>query len=285
MLYLLMTLAGFGAAATAFWQSDRKRELAATFVAAAAVIMLADYIAYGWFDLYHYHPGLLASEVDDSALGEFLADLVFVPSLTVALLAWFPTWVSIALGTFFVSALEWLFVRLYIFHQTGWQFWYTTALFPVYFYGIATFWQRAQTQGIETTLARRLLRSCLVFDALGFLTLYIRGRRLVTTNIHLLPSSQGNQALGRFLTYILIAGPLGYWALSDRRQRPARLAGITLALVAFNYIVLAVNFQTFRPPWNAWVDALAQGAALYVAGLVEDGLYAAFLSQPHSLRD
>lgn len=273
MLYLLMTLTGFSAAALAYWLSDRRRELAATFVAAAAVVILADYIAFGWFDLYHYHPRLLADELADSALGEFLADILFVPSLTVALEAWLPGGLTIALGTFVVTALEGLLVSARLFHQTGWRLWVTAALFPVYFYGIDQFWRRAHTTGIDTPLVRGLIRSFLVFNALACLTLFIRAQRLVTTNIHLLPTHQGNQALGRFLTYVLGAGPLGYWALSDRQMRPARLAAVVLGLVAFNYTVSGLHFQSFRPPWNQWVDALAQGAVFYLAGLAQDFLY------------
>ena len=273
MLYLLMTLTGFSAAALAYWQSDRRRELAATFVAAAAVVILADYIAFGWFDLYHYHPHLLPDELADSALGEFLADILFVPSLTVVLEAWLPGGLALALGTFLVTALEGLFVRVGIFHQTGWRLWLTAALFPVYFYGIHLFWRRAHTNGIDTPLARGLIRSFLVLEALAVLTLYIRAQRLVHTNIHLLPTQQGNQAFGRFLTYILPTGALGYWVLSDRQMRLTRLAAVTLGVVVFNYTVSALHFQSFRPPWSEWIDALAQGAAIYLAGLGQDFLY------------
>ncbi|HLN65337.1 MAG TPA: hypothetical protein VK464_27765, partial [Symbiobacteriaceae bacterium] len=237
------------------------------------VVILADYIAFGFFDLYHYHPRLLADELADSALGEFLADILFVPSLTIALAAWFPRRLSLALGTFIVTALEGLFVPVGLFHQTGWRLWLTAALFPAYFYGIDLFRRRAHTKGIDTPLARGLIRSFLVVDTLAILTLYIRAQRLVMTNIHLLPTQQGNQAFGRFVTYIIPTGALGYWALSDRQVRPARLAAITLGLIAFNYTVSALHFQSFRHPWSEWADALAQGGAIYLAGLGQDWLY------------
>jgi predicted TIM-barrel fold metal-dependent hydrolase len=90
LVYLLMAVAGL----TALWlvarQDRRPATLAATFVLAAAGVTLADWVAFGWFDLYRYLPHLVSDPQIDCALGELLADILFVPSLAVLVAARLP---------------------------------------------------------------------------------------------------------------------------------------------------------------------------------------------------
>lgn len=51
---------------------------------AVAGIGLADWIAFGWFILCRYIPHLTANPQFDCALGELLAEVLFVPSLGAA---------------------------------------------------------------------------------------------------------------------------------------------------------------------------------------------------------
>jgi hypothetical protein len=271
LVYLLMALAGLAAAVYVVRRDRRPAELAATFVLAAAGVMLADWIAYGWFDLYRYRSHLVGDPQVDCALGELLADILFVPSLAVVLAARLPDLNGAVIFTFAVTAIEYLFVRYDLLIHTGWKSWYSALLFLWYFLWVARVRQRMAAVGLADRALRLWVRGAILFAAVGIYTLVLRPFGLTITNIHLMPTRQGNQSLGRFLTYPTVFVPLGFWVLAgERRQRWWRLGAAAATFTAMNAIMVAVHFQRFRPPYTWYLDALGQAAMLGLACAGDD---------------
>lgn len=269
MVYVILTLSGLVGAAIAVFKSEHRADAAILFIVSAAVVMLADWIAFGMFDLYDYRPYLVANPVADGALGELLADIIFVPSLCVTLLRFTPGLGGIAMGTAIVSTIEALFLAMGLFHHHGWTLWHTAFGFVIYFAALDLLRNDLRRGVLPPANLRVILRACLVFDVIAILTLFLRAGRLVVTNLHVMPTYIGNQSLGRFIFYVLVVMPPAYWALSGGR-RWLRLAALTTGIMLMNYLLTAFDIQWFVPPWNGTVDALAQGAAFALAGLLED---------------
>lgn len=274
MIYLMLTFVGLTGAAFALFRTDRRgrADVVTALIVAAAWVMLADWIAFGWFGLYTYRPFLLADPIADGALGELLADILFVPSLCVTLLRFLPGLTGIAVGAASVTIIEEWFTALGLFQRHGWELWHTFVGFVVYFAALDLFWHDLQHRVLPPAHRTAILRVCILFDTMAPLTLFLRAGQLVVTEIHLVPTYLGNQALGRFIFYGLVVLPPAYWALSGGRERWLRVGAVTTGILLMNYLLSASGIQRFVPPWNATVDALAQGAAIVLSGLLEDAI-------------
>lgn len=271
LVYIILTLAGLAGAAFTYFKSDRKADVAIIFAVAAALVMLADWVAYGWFSLYDYHPQLLADTLADSALGEFLADILFVPSLTVVLVSYAPGLTGIVLGTAAVTGLEILLLNLGIFHHHGWALWGTVVGFLFYLAVLDLFCHDLRQEQLPLGRLRWIVRICLVFDMIALLTLYLRAERAVVTNIAILPTYIGNQALGRFIWYVVVMLPPACWALTGKgARRWWRIAALIPLLLITDWVLAVIGIQHFEDAWNSLLDAVAQAAAFVAAGLLED---------------
>lgn len=268
MVYILLTVTGLAGAAIALFKSDHRSDAAILFIVSASWVMLADWIAFGWFALYDYRPYLVANPVADGALGELLADILFVPALCVTLLRFLPGLGGIAVGTAIVTTIEALFLTMGLFHHHGWTLWHTAFGFVIYFAALDLFWHDLRGGVLPPVHLRAILRVSLIFDLIAILTLFLRANRWVVTNIQIVPSYLGNQSLGRFIFYGLVVVPPAYWAMSGER-RWLRLAALSTGIMLLNYLLTAFGIQRFVPPWSGPVDALAQGAAVALAGLLE----------------
>lgn len=197
--------------------------------------------------------------------------MVFVPSLTIILNVHLFGIAGIAVGTVLVTALEFLFVRLNLFQRHGWAYWMTFFGFPVFYCATCEFYRPPLKQGIFPGWIRFITRLSLVFNTLGLVRLLLAALQWEWTNLHILPTPIGNQALGRFIVYGLLSIPPGLWVISsDRAGRLFRLGVVTALLLTMNLGLEALRFHLYRPPWNGTFDALARGAAILVACLVDD---------------
>jgi hypothetical protein len=284
LLYLGLAAIGLIGTVVTYWRSDRKAELLILLAFSAAVILIADWIAYGVFGLYDYSPGLVADNIADSALGEFLAEAVFVPSLVVMLISWLPGLAGMVVGTAVVAGLEVLLGSLGLYHCAGWVLWCTIAGFAVYFAALDLFWHDMIHRTYPFGRVRLFLRAALVFDSLALLTLLLRGQQWVVTHLDIMPTYIENQALGRFITYPLIAGPAGYWVLCGQGTgRWVRLGLVMAGLAALDFGLTALNMQHFVAPYSWFVDVLAQGAGFSLAALSEDAIMAQYRRQHRRL--
>ncbi|HWI65599.1 MAG TPA: hypothetical protein VNT75_27540 [Symbiobacteriaceae bacterium] len=280
LVYILLTLAGLFGAVVTWFRSPRKADVAIHFFLAMALVMLADWIAFGWFGLYEYHPHLLATTVADAALGEFLADIVFVPSLSVMLGSILPGLAGILAGSVLVTGLEILFLQWDIFHQHGWQIWGTAVGFLFYFALLDLFWKDLRDERLPIERLRLIVRGCSLFSTIALLTLALRGAEVVVTKLQVVPTYYGNQALGRFIWYMAVPFLPAYWALSGKgAARWGRVGALTAAIYGLNWFLTSFDLQHFLAPWSPLLDALAQGLAISAAGLLEDLLISSCLRQ------
>lgn len=275
MEYLLLAGSGLTAAVHVITHTEHRARALAVLATAASVVMLADWICYGWFHLYTYRTHLVSTPQADNALGELLADIIFVPGLSLLLARYLPNAWGVALGTLIVSLLQVWFHWLGLFEHRGWTVWYTAASFPFYFGGLTYYWRRLDNQEIVSGWPSKQLRLAIVFNAVALLSLFYRGQALVVTNIHVMPTYEGNQALGRFLWYALVTVPIGYWVLS--RDGVARWRWLGAAFAVFfilNLWLPAAGIQYFVRYWSGPLDALAQTMVILAAAWAQDRLYA-----------
>jgi hypothetical protein len=258
------------AAVYSYRRAPNKAAFASTWAVAVAIITVADWIVYGIFDLYRYHPGLFTSDKVDGAIGMLLADLIYVPAMTTLMLQWFPVGTATVLNTTVFTALEGMFLQAGLFTHKGWRLWYTAALFP--FYGTALgYYFHAATQRPAHPWVRAIRQASLAHNGMAILTLVHRMAHVVYTNLHIFPEYLANQALGRILTYGLGSSLLGWWVLSGAREvRGARLTAFTLTWLGINWLFEATGFQHFLAPLTWWLDALIQGAVVWVACVVDN---------------
>jgi len=276
MIYLLLAALGLiGAALTIAYSADRG-PLVVFFVVAFAVISIADWIAYGWFDLFSYHPGLLVDPLADSSLGEFLADIFYVPCLCVVLVRYLPGLPGILTGSLTVTLLERLFLHLGVFSHHGWENWHTLAAFIVFYATIDLLWFDLRRGTIPHANLLALVRFCLVLDIVGEWGLFIRGSQLAVTRLHLGHSYAADLAIVNLLTYGLITVPLGFWALcAVGRTRWQRIGLVALCGTLVKLVMRDLGWQQFVSPMTPVLDGLAQGAAVALAALLEGPLLAA----------
>lgn len=273
LFYVVLALVGLICAGVTYWKSEYKAELLVLFAFSTAVILFADWIAYGILGLYDYSPGLSSPHIADSALGEFLAEAIFVPSLVVTLVSLLPGLTGIVVGTVIVSGLEVLVTWLGLYDCEGWFLGLTIVGFAVYLAALDLFWHDMTHGTYPWDRVRLFLRGALAFDSLALLTLFLRAQQWVVTNIHVMPTYIGNQSLGRLITYALIAGLCSYWVLCGQGSgRWVRFAVVMAGLFAFNIALEFFNIQKFVPPYSRTADVLAQGAAIVLAALAEDGI-------------
>lgn len=275
MAYVLLALAGVVPAMRAF---ARRRDpaLIATFFLAGGLIMLADWIAYGWFRLYDYQPGLVRSALVDSMLGEWLAETLFVAALSVALVVYTPGWRGVALGTTLVAMAEETFSFLGVFSRHGWPVWATAAAFPFYFLGNFRFWRAARKRSLKGGWPRQVARAGVGFWLVAMLTAVLRLTGLQITNLHVMPTHLANQSLGRFLTYGFSATLGCYWcAAGEPASRPVRVLLATALAVVLNYVFIAAHIQFFLSPYGPVSDGVAQGIIFGAACLIDNWIEAA----------
>jgi len=284
IFYLALAAIGLIGAGVTYWRSAHKAELLILFAFSAAVILFADWIAFGVFGLYDYSPGLVADNVADSALGEFLAEAVFVPSLVLVLVSWLPGLTGMVVGTAIVAGLEVWMSSLGLYHCAGWFLWFTVAGFAVYFAALDLFWHDLTHRTYPFSRVRLFLRGALVFDMLAFLALILRAQQWVVTRIFIMPTYIQNQALGRLISYPLVAGPVSYWVLcGEGAGRWVRLGLVTGGLAAMNLLLTTLSIQLFVPPYHWSIDALAQGTSILLAALAEDAIVAQYRRQHQRL--
>lgn len=284
LFYLALSLIGLIGAGITYWKSDHKAELLILMAFATSVILLADWIAYGMLDMYDYMPGLSADKFVDSVMGEFLAEAVFIPSLVGVLMPRFSGLAGMLIGTSIVVVLELFMTNLGIYNVRSWVVGLTGILFVVYFAALHLFWHDLTRRNLPEATVRAILRATLVFYVLAHLTLFLRAQQWVITQTTLLPTYQGNQSFGRFLTYALIAGPAGYWALCGQGSwRWVRILLATIGLALVDVGLISFGIQHFVPPWNPAFDALAQGAGYSLAALAETAIMSLYAREQRQL--
>jgi hypothetical protein len=270
MWYVGLALVSVLPATWTLWQR-RDAVLVSVFFVAAALIAEADWIMNGWFRLYEYHPGLMREPIGDASLGVILAEILFVGSFCVLLVAYLPRWVGIILGTATVTVLHVLFTNFGLLTLHGWTVWLNVMGFMAYFWAIYALSHVVAQKGLTSEWTLSVSRTGVVAVFSGLMALTERISKAVQTQIYLLPTASGNQSLGRFLWHVAVTMPLGYWIVAGGRSgRLERLGMATLISGGLNYALTATHLRIFRAPWNPMVDALFQGVMLYGACLVDD---------------
>lgn len=259
MAYILLALSGL---LPAVWLMARRRDpaLPATWFAAAGVVMLADWLAFGIYHLYDYMPGLAADPGLDSMLGVVLAEVLFVSSAAMLQAALLPGWTGPAAATGLFLLIEWLFLRWGIFWQKGWPIWYSGLLFPLYFWLAGWFYHWAREEGLARGGARFLFRVLLIFLLVSLYSSVLRVGELMETNLMILPHDAGNGSLVRLLFFGMISAPVGLWVLmAGHVARWWRLAGAVILLAGLLYLTDLTGVMGFRPTWHPLLEALGQG--------------------------
>lgn len=283
MWYVLLALLGVSSVTWTLWQR-REAALLSTFFIAAAIIQVADWIINGSFRLYEYHPGLLRDPVGDASVGVILAEILFVGSFSVLLVAHLPAWAGVILGTATVTGLQVLFTYFGLLSLHGWTVWLNVAGFASFFWAVYVWWQAVGRQGLTGGWTQAAARAGVVATFGGIMALAQRIGNVFQTRIYLLPTHSGNQSLGRFLWHVAVTIPLGYWILAaGRPRRLERLVIATLISIGLNYALAALHLRSFRAPWSPTVDGLFQGVALYGACLVDDWMQA-WARRPRAVR-
>ncbi|MDF2630996.1 MAG: hypothetical protein K0R39_4827 [Symbiobacteriaceae bacterium] len=269
----MLALVGLIGAGVTYWKSDRKADLLILYAFAAAVIILADWIAYGVLQMYDYYPGLAADHTVDSALGELLAELIFVPCFVVTLVPQVSGLAGMIIGSAVVAALEIAMKAMGIYDGSTWIVEMTAAGFAVYFAALDLLWHDLEHETLSGPAVTSILRGALVFDLMALLSLLLRAMQWVITYIDVAPTRMGNNALGRLIAYGIVAASLGYWALSGNGPgRWLRLCVVMGVLFVFNVMMAALGLHIMRPPWSITADTLAQGAAIGLALLADDAV-------------
>ncbi len=275
MAYLLLAVVGMLSAAYTLWRTEHKARVLALVVVATAVIVLADWVAFGWLYLYSYDTGFPLTERANDALGEVLADIAFVPPFTVLLIRFLPLFRGLVVGTVLYSALQWLFEWLGLYIDRGWEVWHTALAFPFYFGALYWYQRHLQEPNWRTGWQAKLLLVCLMFDGVALLTLFLRAGGLVHTAIHIMPTYIGNQSLGRFLTYAMGIVPVGYWIAGHHgAARWIRLGAVLALYLGLNAVMEWTGFQQFRYYWTGPLDAVVQTAVILLCALAHDGILA-----------
>jgi hypothetical protein len=273
VVYVLLALVGLVLAFYSGWADKRNHLLAAQLSVSAALILLADWIAFGWFQLYDYHPHLSRAPLQDTVFGEVLAEMFFVPGLTVFLDRWVPGLPGIAAGATAVTGIEYALLQMGLFTHHRWSLWYTAGGFAVYLGGLNRFWRAVRQGNVPDRWVMGLVRSGVVFDMVAFLTLYLMFMGHVKFNVAIMPTAEGNQALGRFLAYVPIMLLLGCWVSAVTGT--VRLWRLTAAVALFagsNSLLTVIGFLVFVPPWGVAIDTVARGAAILAAAFLLDHL-------------
>jgi hypothetical protein len=267
LVFIMLALCGVAGALITFRARSDKAELVATYFTAGALVMVADWVAFGWFAFYSYHPGLARDPNVDGVLGEFLAEIVFVPGALIVLLTFLTGWRQWVVGGLLFGAIEWVFVGAGLLILHGWRTWYTVAGFAIYCVLLGRFESAVRRRGLDQPWIRAVTRVALIFWMIAVLTLVLRGTRWVSsTGVNVMPTPMGNQALGRFVTYLPVSLPLGYWILAgDRHRRPLRILTMLMLAILINYGFIATRLQSFRRPWGPVSDAVAQTGAIVLA--------------------
>lgn len=273
MEYLLLAAVGLILMVAAVSRCERKATAVAVFVVAMTVVGLADWTAFGFFLMYDYRPGLVANHLMDAALGELLAEFLFVAPLTVVLVTGTEPLVGTIAGTALVTAIQHIFRIQGIFVARHWSAAATAVGFLVFFMLLEAFGHAFETFGWKNALLRRITKTSVLFCAMAAFTLFLRGTGVVETNLALLPTPAGNRSLARFLSYAVVGVPLGYWAIAAKGYaRYVRLGAAALFYAAADSVFVMLRIAFFRPPWNIPLDAAAMTLAIGAGGLIIDWL-------------
>ena len=265
MPYLLLALLGLIPAAVTIY---RRRDAVplATYFAAAALVDLADWIAYSCLALYEYHPHLSANPLLDQTLGVIFAEIIFVGSLTVLLVEHSPGWAGALLGAAIVTAVQVAFERVGILIAHAWPPWLNAAAFVAYFRLMQTYHAALQRHGLQNGWLRTIAQAGVVGTFAAFYALAQKVNRAYVFYLNVLPTHARNQSLARLVLNLVVYIPLGVWVLrSAGWSRMGRLAVATGGAILFNYARVALGLQSYRAPWNAVTDGLLLGLTLTAA--------------------
>lgn len=155
---------------------------------AAAVVILADVVAGGFFELFRFRPGLFVDPERDNLLGFWLSDGPFTGSLVPVLIWAFPGWPGIIVGTFLVSTLEIIYSMAGIYFEQGWHVTYTLVGFPIYFDLMNLFHRTAERTGLSGGWIRTVVRYCWCLVTAGLLAASLRVPLLLDTYVTILLS-------------------------------------------------------------------------------------------------
>lgn len=268
MPYILLALLGLIPAALTIVRRRGPAPLA-TFFIAAALVDLADWIAYSCLDLYEYHPHLAAYPVLDETLGVILSEFIFVGSLTVLLVEHAPGWGWALVGAAVVTALQVAFARVGLLILHAWPAWLNAAAFVVYFWLMQAYHAALQRDGLHNAWLRTIAQAGVAGTFSALYALVQKVNQAFVIYINVLPTHVRNQSLARVILHLGVIIPLGVWVLrSPPANRTWRLAVATLVVILFNYARVALGLQRYRAPWNPVTDGLLVGLALAVAALV-----------------
>lgn len=275
MAYLLLAACGVGMALQVIVNCEQRARCFAFLAVATAGVVCADWIFFGWLSMYTYHPNLASTPQADNVLGELLGDVVFVPGLAMVIVRYAPTAWGVFAATTLVTVLQVMFARFGLFSEIGWTPWYTAASFPFYFGGLIWYWRGLDEEGLLRGAHAKQVRLAVLLTMIALLSLFYRWQGLVETNLHVMPTYAGNQALGRFIWCAVVTVPVGYWVLSTNgRARWLRLGAVLLGFLLLNAWLPAAGIQFFRRYWSGPLDALAETAVILAAAWAQDRMRA-----------
>jgi hypothetical protein len=271
MVYVLMALLGAGGAIFTIMRSKARAELLSVHLVAWGMVCLAEWFAHSIFESYRYRPGLALDPHIDTSWGVFFGEFIFLPTLSVVLVAWFRPWIGVAVGTALVATMEVVFIPLGVFIHKGWPLWLTLATFPFYFGASYLYWRWAR----ETRMQDRRVLAAAKFGALvgvvTIMSLVVYAARLTATDVQLLPSAEANGSLMRLLMHGL-GILLGFWALLPQpwSERWGRLALIFAGMMVITDGFSTLGWLYFLRPFSGVLDAGAIGVCTILVGVITD---------------
>jgi hypothetical protein len=271
MVYVLMALLGAGGAIFTVMRSKARAELLSVHLIAWGMVCLAEWLAHSIFESYRYHTGLALDPLVDTSWGVLLGEFIFLPTLSVVLVAYFRPWIGVAVGTALVATMEAAFVPLGLFIHMGWRLWLTPATFPFYFGASRLYWHWARATRMQD---RRLLAAAKYGGLVGAITtmsLVVYAARATATDVRLLPSADANGSLVRLFMHGL-GMLLGFWALIPERwvERWGRIALTFAGMLVITDAFSALGWLYFVRPFSGVLDAGTIGVCTILVGVITD---------------
>jgi hypothetical protein len=122
-----------------YLKTKNKRSLL-LFLGMVGVGYTIEYFIYVLMESYEYDPRILSRDAYyDNNMGAYASNLLTLPVTAVLIAVFRLNWIWVAIFTGLVVGIEWLFLKVGIYHHNWWRLAYTFIGLPVY-YGVAKAW-------------------------------------------------------------------------------------------------------------------------------------------------
>lgn len=156
----------------------KDKRLIAYYFFIAGLTYLLEYFTLVLFNGYDYYPGVLKNQYFDNILGAVCSDAFTIPMIAVFVAAFRLSFGKVILISVIITLVEILFVKIKIYEQHWWRYYYTLlGAIIVYYFGPIWFSMlkykiSAAVRFITLFLGNLLIQNSLVFIVSGILGMY-----------------------------------------------------------------------------------------------------------------